>query len=189
MRYENYSVTQQTVNVRPLTSSDDRSEFQSGSIELDRFFQRYAGQNQFRHYIGITYVVDFDDQIGGFVTVSSGEITAESIQAITRTRLPDYPIPVLRIARLAVSRQFQGLGFGRLLFRSMLELALELKQRVGCAGVVVDAKPDAIGFYDKMGFSCLNTVAGELGDRPQPKPMFLSIRTIEKAAQAKTHAV
>jgi hypothetical protein len=46
---------------------------------------------------------------------------------------------------------------------------------VGCSGVVVDAKPEAVAFYAKLGFVRLEVVAGELGDRPQPLPMFLEI--------------
>lgn len=45
-----------TVEVRRLEPHDDRTRFRSGNVELDRFFLRYAGQNQFRHHIGTTYV-------------------------------------------------------------------------------------------------------------------------------------
>ncbi len=33
-----------TVQIRRLTVEDDRTQFSSGDIELDRFFQRFAGQ-------------------------------------------------------------------------------------------------------------------------------------------------
>jgi hypothetical protein len=46
---------------------------------------------------------------------------------------------------------------------------------VGCAGVVVDAKPEAAAFYERLGFSRLDVSAGELGDRPEPLPMFLAL--------------
>lgn len=46
---------------------------------------------------------------------------------------------------------------------------------VGCVGVVVDAKPEAVAFYDRLGFVPLEVVAGELDDRPQPLPMFLEL--------------
>jgi hypothetical protein len=85
--------------VRRLLSKDDRSHFHSGDIDLDRFFQRFAGQNQFKHYIGTTYVAELNADILGFVTVSSGDITADTLSSVVRKRLPDYPIPVLRIAR------------------------------------------------------------------------------------------
>ena len=44
------------IQIRPLQPSDPRQDFISGQIDLDTFFQRYAGQNQFRHHIGVTYV-------------------------------------------------------------------------------------------------------------------------------------
>lgn len=87
-----------TFEVRRLEPDDDRSGFRSGNVELDRFFLRYAGQNQFRHHIGTTYI----------------------------------------------------------------------------AGV----KPEAVAFYEKLGFLTLEAVAGQLGDRPVPLPMFLEIAQV-----------
>lgn len=169
------------VCIRRLESQDDRSGFRSGNIDLDRFFQRYAGQNQFRHHIGTTYVAIQGDCITGFVTVSSGEIMAEELPKPLRGRLPAYPLPILRVARLAVDVRFQGHGIGRLLLRAMLELALEMRDRVGCTGVVVDAKPDAVDFYSGLGFKVIELVSGALGDRPEPVAMLLPIREIAVA--------
>jgi len=41
------------MQIRALSESDDRSRFRSGDPDLDRFLQRFAGQNQFRHYVGV----------------------------------------------------------------------------------------------------------------------------------------
>jgi GNAT superfamily N-acetyltransferase len=171
------------IRIRRLEHRDDRSGFHSGNIDLDRFFQRYAGQSQFRHHIGMTYVAVRGDQIVGFATVSSGELTAESLTKALRQRLPAYPLPVLRLARLAVDERFQGHGIGRLLLRAILELALETRDRIGCVGVVVDAKADAVAFYATLGFSPMQLVSGSLGDRPEPISMFLPIREIAAAAE------
>lgn len=81
------------IHVRRLEPRDDRSGFHSGNIDLDRFFQRYAGQNQFRHHIGTTYLAVRGEQITGFVTVSSGEMTTEALSKGLRKRLPSYPLP------------------------------------------------------------------------------------------------
>lgn len=169
---------EQEVRVRRLEPRDDRSGFRSGNIDLDRFFQRYAGQNQFRHHIGTTYVAVQGGYIVGFATVSSGEMVAEKLTKTVRRRLPAYPLPILRLARLAVDERFQGHGIGRLLLRATLELALELRGRVGCIGVIVDAKPDAIAFYFALGFKPIELVSGALGDRPEPIAMFLPISQI-----------
>lgn len=171
------------IRVRRLESRDDRSGFRSGNIDLDRFFQRYAGQNQFRHHIGTTYVAVQGDHIVGFVTVSSGEMVAEKLTANLRRRLPAYPLPILRLARLAVDARFQGYGIGRLLLRAMLELALEMRDRVGCIGVVVDAKPNATTFYSALGFKPLDLISGALGDRPEPVAMLLPVGQIAAAIE------
>ena len=169
------------VSVRRLGPRDDRTAFRSGDIDLDRFFQRYAGQNQFRHHIGTTYVAVKEDKIAGFATVSSGEVTVEKLARNLRRRLPAYPLPILRLARLAVDQRFQGHGIGRLLLRSTLTLALDMRDRVGCIGVVVDAKHDAVSFYSTLGFTPLELVRGAAGDRPEPVAMFLPIGQIAAA--------
>jgi predicted N-acetyltransferase YhbS len=181
------SNTKLEVSVRRLEPRDDRPEFRSGNIDLDRFFQRYAGQNQFRHHIGTTYIPVQGDRIVGFVTVSSGEMVGEKLARSLRRRLPAYPLPVLRIARLAVDERFQGHGIGRLLLRSMLVLALEMRDRVGCTGVVVDAKPDAVTYYSSLGFTPIGLISGALGDRPEPVAMFLPIGQISAAAKDTTN--
>lgn len=170
------------IRVRRLEAQDDRSAFRSGNIDLDRFFQRFAGQNQFRHHIGTTYVAVAADRVAGFVTVASGELTTERLPKSLRKGLPAYPLPILRVARLAVDERFQGHGIGRLLLRSMLELALDMRDRTGCVGVVVDAKVGAVDFYSSLGFRAIDVLSGGLGDRPEPLPMFLSIRQIAAAA-------
>ena len=170
-----------TVSVRRLEPQDDRTKFRSGNIELDRFFGRYAGQNQFRHHIGVTTIaLDEAGAIVGFATVTASELVTERLSEARRRRLPAYPVPVLRLARLAVDERARGRGAAQALLRFVFTLAHHTAATVGCLGVVVDAKPDAVGFYEKLGFIALDVTAGELGDRPLPKPMFLELGAIPK---------
>ena len=170
------------LEVRRLTPEHDRSRLRSGNVDLDRFFARYAGQNQFRHHIGTTYVaVDEVGMIAGYATVSASELSPSAMPATKRKRLPKYPVPVLRLARLAVDESAKGKGAGRLLARAVLMLAARMAEDVGCVGVVVDAKPDAADFYEKLGFVRLEVVAGELGDRPLPLSMFLELDQVPPA--------
>jgi len=172
-----------TVTIRRLAPQDDRARFHSGNIELDRFFARYAGQNQFRHHIGVTYVaVDESGAIVGFATVAASELMTARLSEAKRKRLPAYPVPVLRLARLAVDERSRSRGVAQALLRFIFMLAHSTAATVGCLGVVVDAKPDAVGFYEKLGFIPLDVTAGELGDRPQPQPMFLELGAIPTGA-------
>lgn len=170
------------IAVRPLRSGDDRSVFSSGQPDLDRFFHRYAGQNQFKHHLGVTWVA-VDDQGGerivGFATVSASQIAVTDLPAALRRRLPAYPLPVLRLARLAVDAEAQGRGVGLQLLRAVFVLARQMAGDVGCVGVVVDAKPEATAFYERLGFEVIaEMLEGELGDRPRPTPMVLPLRLV-----------
>jgi GNAT superfamily N-acetyltransferase len=167
------------ITVRRLEPGDDRSRFQSGNIELDRFFARYAGQNQFRHHIGTTYVaVDDQREIVGFATIAASELTTARLSDAKRRHLPAYPVPVLRLARLAVDGRARNQGVAQQLLRAVFALAHRMAGDMGCLGVIVDAKPEAVSFYQKLGFIGLETTAGELGDRPQPLPMFLELGAV-----------
>jgi GNAT superfamily N-acetyltransferase len=148
--------------------SDDRSEFESGNTTLDEFFRRYAGQNQFKHRIGTTYVALVDGRIGGFATVSPATIVTAEMPS-RRGKRPTYPLPVLRLGRMAVDRQHQGAGIGANLVRHVFGLAAQMSEDLGCIGVVVDAKPEAVDFYLRLGFEALTGPAPETG---APTPMF-----------------
>jgi len=163
------------MEVRPLQESDDRSTFRSGNPELDRFFSQYAGQNQFRHHLGTTYVAVEHGSIQGYVTVAAGSIETESLPDTIRHKVPRYPLPVLRLARLAVEASAKNRGVGTVLLRHVFLLARKLDDGFGCVGIVVDAKDDAVDYYAKFGFTSLHPTEGQIGAGPRPTPMFLPL--------------
>lgn len=169
------------ISIRALQPEDDRSGFHCGDEDLDRFFRKYAGENQFVHHLGATYVAVDGDRVAGFVTVAPGDIRADALPERRARRLPRYPLPILRLARLGVDRSHQGRGLGTGLLRFTFALALEMSEKLGCIGVVVDAKVGAVGFYEKLGFQRLVAVEGQLRGTPELVPMFLSIETIRAA--------
>ncbi len=81
-----------------------------------------------------------------------------------------------------MDRRAQGRGIGALLLRFAFKLALELRDRFGCVGVVVDAKAGAIAFHRRLGFRPLEALQGTLGDRPEPLPTLLAVRQIAAVA-------
>ena len=170
------------MEIRVLRPSDDRSAFQSGDESLDRFFHKYAGQNQFRHYLGVTYVAADGRRILGFATVAPGQLDVDEIPAAARKKMPRYPLPILRLARLAIDRSAQSLGLGTQLLRFVCQLGVKMSDNYGCAGLVVDAKPEAVDFYAKYGFVPYEALEGQSEDRPRPTMMFLAMRTIRAAS-------
>jgi GNAT superfamily N-acetyltransferase len=172
------------MEIRALRATDDRSAFLSGDEALDRFFHRYAGQNQFRHHLGVTYVAVDGDRIVGFATVAPRHVDIEDLPERTRRRLPRYPLPVLGLVRLAVDQSAKSAGLGTELLRFVLKLASRRADEVGCAGVVVDAKPGAVEFYAKYGFTPFEPLEGESAARPRSTPMYLMMSDIKAAGGA-----
>lgn len=169
------------VEIRRLAREDDRSGFTCGVPELDRFFEHYAGQNQFKLHLAVTYVALIRGRVVGFATVAPSSLERASVpSARLRKRLPSYPLPVLRLARLGVDTRAQGVGIGKALLRHVLALALEQRDRLGCVGVVTDAKPDAMAFYASLGFCPLEGVREGLLTS-EPTPMFLAMETLVAA--------
>jgi GNAT superfamily N-acetyltransferase len=171
------------MEIRPLREFDDRSGFGSGEPDLDRFLHKYAGQNQFRRHIGVTFVAVEGDRIAGYATVAPGHIEIEQLSAALRKRLPRYPLPILRLARMAVDHSFRGRGVGRQLLRFVLDLAVRLAGDFGCLGVVVDAKPGAVSFYEQFGFTPLELTEGQSPARPPATAMFLPLSEIQAASK------
>jgi predicted N-acetyltransferase YhbS len=164
------------MEIRALRPTDERATFESGDEALVRFLHRYAGQNQFRHHLGVTYVAVEGGRVLGYATVAPRHLEIEELPARVRKRLPRYPLPVLGLARLAVDRSARSIGLGRELLRFVLDLASKMADEVGCAGVVVDAKPGAFDLYAKYGFTPFDVLEGESEARPRPTTMCCPCR-------------
>jgi len=166
------------IEIRPLRPEDDRSRFSCGEPDLDRYFEHYAGQNQFKFQLGVTYVAIVGDSILGYATVAASSITRESLPTRRlQKRLPAYPLPILRLARLGVDSRAQGMGIGKKLMRHVFALSVQQRDALGCIGVVTDAKPDARSYYETLGFVPLAGVR-EGALHGEPTPMFLPLARI-----------
>jgi GNAT superfamily N-acetyltransferase len=167
-------------SIRLLRESDDRARFESGDEHLDRYFRMYAGQNQFRHRVSVTYICEEAGEAIGYLTVAGGEIKSEKLPMGAK-KLPSYPLPILRIARLAVARSARGMGIGSQLLHHGFSLAIAMATATGCVGVLVDPKPGAEEFYRRFGFEPTEVVEGALLTNPGPVPHFISLRRVEAA--------
>lgn len=172
------------VDLRLLERGDDRSHFNCGEPAIDRFFQHYAGQNQFKLHLAVTYVATRGADLLGYATVTGGSLERDHLpDEVLRRRLPSYPLPVLRLARMGVDLRAQRLGIGLALVRHVFRLALGQRDTVGCIGVVTDAKPGAVAFYESLGFTPFVGVREGLL-HGKPLPMFLHIGTIAASMPA-----
>lgn len=165
--------------IRRLRASDDPCRFASGSLALDRFLIDYAWSNQDALGIGVTYVAPVEDDIGGYITVAAASLQRDVTPPPDLRPYPRYPLPVLKVGRLAVDSRIQGQGLGHALLRHSLAVAWAMRETVGCIGVCVDALPAAVGFYEDLGFVQQTQLEGLSGSRPRPTPLYLSLNSAQ----------
>jgi GNAT superfamily N-acetyltransferase len=178
-------VTSVLVTIRKLEREDHTQDFQAPAV-FQRFLREFAHQNQERHHVGATYIAATDERkVLGYATVAMASIELTDLPASARKRLPRYPLPALRLGQLAVDERHEGQGIGSALLRHVLLLAAELADRAGCVGVVVDAVPEKVDWYEKRQFLRMEPLAGESELKLNTTSMFLPISTVLKVISSK----
>lgn len=149
----------------PLDGSHDRAGFDCGVEELNLWLRDSARQHaQFNiartivalprnipawHQAGYGEVCQ--DTILGFLALSSGQVIDAELKNAHGRKMP-RSVPVARLGRLAVDLRFQRQQLGETLLMEAVRLTLVASRSIGIAGIFVDAKPDAVAFYEKYGF-------------------------------------
>lgn len=138
-----------------ISKKHDRDSFDCEVAPLNTYLKRFARQNS-ESGISVTIVACAEDhpkKILGYYSVSSGEVAFDVLPDDVKKKLPRYPVPVMRIGRLAVDKSSKGMGLGRELLVDALYRALDAAKIMGLFAVVVDAKDEsAKSFYRKYGF-------------------------------------
>lgn len=144
--------------IEPLDRAHSREGFDCGEADLNEYLQRYARQN---HESGVarTFVAlesAENAKILGFYSLAAGSISKDNLPPGLARRYPNFPLPILRIARLAVSREVQRRGLGEHLLLDALHRCLLVSEEVGLIAVLIDAKnQNAKNFYGRYEFDSL----------------------------------
>ena len=133
----------------------DRAAFACGEPTLDAYLQQKAIQHH-RDGISTTHVLvetTEPSRILGYYTLSAAQLLLTDLQEADRKRMPAYPVPAIRMGRLAVSLHAQRSGHGDHLLAHAVARALALREQLGVRVVLVDALHEkAAGFYRAYGF-------------------------------------
>lgn len=147
--------------------------FTCGSEELDRFLIRYAFANQ-QANAAQTYLGLHDAGIVGFYSLVVGEVAYGDAPERLTKGLARHPVPIMLLARLAVSTTWQGKGIGAGLLKDAMRRTLQAAGIGGIRAFAVHAKdPPARRFYEHFGFATAPT---------DPLHLFLLIKDLRQAA-------
>lgn len=145
------------LEVRPLSLQDRPSidGFSCSDADLDDFVRSDAFRLQAGNIVQ-TYLAFYGGTVAGYVSLLSDAIVLATRE---RKRLAlsvhDHPIvPALKIARLGISAEFRQShrGLGEALVGFAFATAADIAELVGCRLLTVDAYPQSVGFYERLGF-------------------------------------
>lgn len=135
-----------------LTAEHDCSSFACGKPRLNQYIKKYALVNQ-QNEISRTYVTTREGRVVGYYTLAFGAVSHEEATPKIRASLPQYPIPIMLLARLAVDTREAGKGLGSGLLKDALIRTTQAADIAGLRAILTHAKDeDAKAFYQKYGF-------------------------------------
>ncbi len=141
-----------------LSRNHDRAGFDCGVPELNSFLKATARQHSDKG-ISRTFVLSEQERptvIFGYFTLTLCEVRTEHLPAAYAKKYPQHGLPAVRLARLAVSRKYQGKGYGGLLLAEAVHRTVLIAEQAGLVGLFVDAKEErAHKFYERYGFVSL----------------------------------
>jgi ribosomal protein S18 acetylase RimI-like enzyme len=142
-------------SIEALSVDHDRRSFTCGVSALDEYLRRFARQHAAAN-ISRTYVAAEGAAIHGYYSLAMAGIRRDNLPAKHVERFPNFPLPVARLARLAVAELHQRKGLGELLLADALQRCLHLSDAIGMVGVIVDSKDEhARKWYERYEFERL----------------------------------
>lgn len=142
-------------SIESLSQSHDRQNFVCGNEKLDNYLRGFASQDNKRNIANPYVALDLNrNTIIGYYTLSTSSIDRNIIPENINKKLPNYSkFGAILIGRLAVSDNYKGYGWGKLLLYDALFRSLEVSKIASVFVVIVDAIDDeALRFYQKFDF-------------------------------------
>jgi GNAT superfamily N-acetyltransferase len=127
--------------------------FTCGSAALDRFLIRYAFGNQ-QANASQTWLGLYGSDVVGFYTLVVGEVAYADAPERLKKGLARHPVPIMLLARLAISTSWQGHKLGAGLLKDAMQRTLQAADIAGIRAFAVHAKDaPARRFYEHFGFA------------------------------------
>lgn len=159
--------------IEKLRADHQVADFDCGQEELNRFLSRFALTNQ-QAGAAQTYVAVSDKGVVGYYSLAVGEIAYDDAPNRLGKGLARHPIPIMLLARLAVSTTWQGRGLGSGMLKDAMRRTLQAADIAGIRAFAVHAQDEtARNFYEHFGF---------IPSPADPLHLFLLLKDIRRIA-------
>ena len=137
----------------PLAPQHRLEGFDCGKPALNDWLLRHARQAQGSGSAKTFVVADADERVAGFFSLTVGQVDTLEAPARIRKGMGQYPVPVVILARLAVSREHQGSGIGVGMLQDAIRRTLLIAEQAGVRAMLTHPiDEDAARFYTRFGF-------------------------------------
>lgn len=128
------------------------ADFNCGKPALNEWLMRYAHQAQ-ASGSAKTFVVVSKKKVVGYFSLAVGQIDALAAPERIRKGMGQHPIPVVLLARLAVSVDDQRKNIGAGLLQDAIRRTLMIAEQAGIRAMLTHPiDKEAAQFYKKFGF-------------------------------------
>ena len=135
-----------------LDDSHRLDSFDCGKPALNDWLARHAMQAQ-ASGSAKTYVIADGDRIGGYFSLTVGQVDSFDAPERVRKGMGSYPIPVVVLARLAVALQDQGRGIGTGMLQEAIRRTVAIAEHAGVRALLTHPIDEvATNFYQRFGF-------------------------------------
>lgn len=127
--------------------------FDCGKPALNEWLTRHARQAQGSGSAKTFVITDDTQRVIGYFSLTVGQIDTFDASDRIRKGMGQYPIPVVILARLAVTKDHQGRGIGVGLLQDAIRRSLLIAEQAGIRAMLthpIDA--EATRFYKHFGF-------------------------------------
>lgn len=136
----------------PLGAQHHLEGFDCGKLALNDWLIRYALQAQ-GSGSAKTFVVGDEDRVAGYFSLTVGQVDTLEAPARISKGMGQYPIPVVILARLAVSAQDQGKGIGVGMLQDAIRRTILIAEQAGIRALLTHPiDQQASNFYTRFGF-------------------------------------
>ena len=129
----------------------DKLEFDCGDEKLNKFLLEDSKLNM-ENNLCILFICLYNEELIGYFSLS-----AASVKVNNDLQVKYNSYPAIKIGRMAIHKNFQGKGFGTIIFNFIRDYSKILQKRLGIRFLSVDSYNDKknLNFYLKNKFEIL----------------------------------
>lgn len=175
-------LTEDTI-IKPFDCGDSEPH-----ADLNDFLFNKA-KNYLKEHLATTFIIESNEITYAYYSILNDSLRVEQLSFASKSAFQRFlknlvshrkrhleNFPAIKIGRLAVNKNIQISGLGKMIVNNIIQYAINLNEDCACKIITVDAYSESLGFYEKMGFEYFTENDSEESERQ----MFLDLTPIIK---------